>query len=121
MDRPKEITNIIELLDVFETHLDVKLESLTAWLENGNHRKYQIRVSGEMHSRNGVNLKLPTRVIVDAYDSAGRILGTNNDTADFLESIDPGKFYGFHTFSVIAEIPITSVSKIRVYPKRCQQ
>jgi hypothetical protein len=121
MSKSKEVTNLIERMEVFEERLFVRLESISAWIENGGHREYQVRVSGELHSRNGTDIKQITRVIVDVYDASGRILGTNNWIADFLESIDPNKFFGFHTFSVEAEIPVTHIAKIRVYPKRCKE
>ena len=121
MDETNEITNLIERLYVFEERLSVKLTALSAWIAPASYRSYQVRITGELHSQNGTNLKQPTRVIVDVYDSSGRILGTNNGEPDFLESIDPDSFFGFQTFSIDAEIPIKAVTMVRVYPKRCEE
>lgn len=118
MDKTKEITNLIERLDVFEDRLSVKITAISAWIETDYHRPYVVKVNGELHSQNGTTLKQPTWVVVDVYDTSGRILGTNNQGTSFLEFIEPESFFGFHTFSIDAQIPIAAVGKVRVYPKR---
>ena len=117
MKQPKEITSLIERLDVFEDRLSVKITSISAWIETAYYRPYVVKVNGELHSQNGTTLKQPTWIVIDVYDTSGRILGTNNQGTSFLEFIEPQSFFGFQTFSIDAQIPIAAVGKVRVYPK----
>lgn len=116
MDEIKEITNLIERLDVFEERLSVRLGALSARIEADFNRGYIVRLNGELHSQNGTTLKQLTRVIVDLYDVSGRILGTNQQYSGLFDSMDPESFFGFETFSINVEIPIAAVGKLRVYP-----
>lgn len=85
MSNSKEITNLIERIDVFEERLSVRIEAISAWIETTHYRPYAVKVNGELHSLNGMGLKQPVLVVVDVYDMSGRLMGTNNQGTAFLD------------------------------------
>ncbi len=107
-----DMTNVIERLEAFEEHLRVRLEALQAiaFIGSGNNVPY-VRVCGEIHASDGVTLKQHIKVVVDAYDSTGKLLSTG-----WLNVSEPEKFYGFETFMIQINV-IGKVGKVRVYPK----
>jgi tetratricopeptide (TPR) repeat protein len=108
-----DVTHLIERLEAFEDHLKAKLEALNAQYFLGSSDNVPwLRVCGELHTTDGMTLKHQVKVVVDAYDSSGKLLNTGWQCLS-----DPEKFYGFETFTIQINV-IGQVGKVRVYPKR---
>jgi hypothetical protein len=110
---PRDVTHLIERLGAFEDHLNVRLEALNAsFFLGATDKVLWLRVCGELHASDGVALKYNVKVVVDAYDSGGKILSTGWQCLS-----DSEKFYGFETFMIHINVS-GPVAKVRVYPKR---
>ena len=103
----KDITNLIERLEAFEERLGVTLEGLFASVDDNNH----IRINGELHSRGGAQIDQNMQLVGSAHDAAGRVIVTG--TTYVLQD----SFFGFETFSMLLSPSITTISKVRLYPK----
>lgn len=108
-----DVTEVIERLEAFEERLGVRVEALNAssFLGAGTNVPW-LRVCGELHALDGLAIEHQIQVVVDAYDLSGKLLNTGSQWLS-----EPGKFYGFETFSIQVNV-IGRVAKIRVYPKR---
>lgn len=107
-----DVTNRIERLEVFEERVGVTLDSLSAFVEDYGAGGICLRVCGEIQARNGTELLGDVDLVVAAYDSSGRIIGTEFK----IYCVD--KFFGLETFNLAVQIPLSQVSKVRVYPKK---
>lgn len=105
-----DVTSKIERLEVFEERLGVMLESLSAFVDDVV--PYFLWVRGELHTRNGTELQEDVELMVAAYDSSGRVIGTG--TRRYLAE----DFFGLETFDLGFSLPLSQVSKVRVYPKK---
>lgn len=112
-------TKKLERLEAFEERLGVRIEALYANLDEGSgytvNNKFLpgIRITGEIHPKEGTQLAQRIKIVADAYDLDGRVVCTES-TASF----DPEIFYGYETFGiVVGRIPAAQIVKIRVYPK----
>lgn len=72
-----DITNLIERLEAFEDRLGVRLESLSAKFEQYDDTGF-VKVLGELHPQSGTTLQKDIELIVAAYDSSSRIVGTGS-------------------------------------------
>lgn len=111
MDR--DITNLIERIELFEERLGVRLESLSAKIAAGLLPLCYINIMGELHVHDGMTLNQDTQLIFAIYDDAGRVIG-----ASYLSCFKK-KFYGFEVFNVPFNLgaPSPNISKIRIYPQ----
>lgn len=108
-----DVTHLIERLEAFEDHLKARLEALNAQCFLGSSDNVPwLRVCGELHTTDGMTLKHQVKVVVDAYDSSGKLLNTGWQCLS-----DPETFYAFETFTIQINV-IGQVGKVRVYPKR---
>lgn len=107
-----DITNLIERLDALEEREGVRFESVYAMFFTGSDGCPWLRVCGEIHARDGLEITQQLKVAVTAYDSKGRILNTG-----MTWIAGPQKFYGFEAF-VIQLNTIGSIAKVRLYPQR---
>ena len=105
MSEMKDITHLIERLEVFEERMAVRLDALFAKSENGF-----LTVNFELHSRDGNLLKTDTKVVVTVYDAAGRLLAQDRNQSYVAD------FFGFETYSFSIQVP-GQIAKIRVLPK----
>ena len=106
-----DITKLIERLDGFEEKLGVRLESMSAFLDDQGDNIF-VTVNGELQSRDNTELKQNIELVLAVYDKLGRIVGTESSyfsKEDFCE---------FETFNFLLGIPVNKLSKIRVYPKK---
>lgn len=71
----------------------------------------RIHVNGELHLREGAELKQHLRVVATIHDLSGRVL----DVDDTI--LDHDSFYGFEAFSLSIDVGDNQPAKIRVYPK----
>ncbi len=116
--RARDLTRILERLEVFEERTGVRLDALYAkpdgnsgWTINGNFES-GIRINGEVHPREGTSLTKSLKVVADAYDDLGRLICT---TDHFFNA---ETFFGFATFSLlVGGVPTKQITKIRIYPK----
>ena len=107
-----DITHLIERLDALEEREGVRFESVYALFFNGSDGCPWLRVCGEIHARDGLEIAHQLKVAVTAYDAKGRIL---NAGMSWITA--PEKFYGFEAF-VIQLNTIGSIAKVRLYPQR---
>ena len=69
-----------------------------------------VAVYGELHPREGMQLKQPVGLCVDAYDAAGRIVGGT------CLHLKPDQVYGYFSF-IIRFVPrVVELAKIRIFP-----
>lgn len=107
----RDITDLIERLEAFEDRLGVSLEGLFAKTSDRGYDRTHIHVNGELHLREGAELKENLEVVAIAYDSSGRVLDVE-DIGFWADS-----FFGFEAFSLFMDVDDTQLTKIRVYPK----
>ena len=124
-----DITHLIERLEALEERNNVRFEALSAFVcrdeysseifrpgDNTNLKlpaNYSIRVCGEVHARDGLQIVNNLDIKVTVYDSQGRVLTTNTGV-----EISANTFYGLQAFEVEFLRPFGEIAKIRVYPKR---
>ncbi len=106
-----DITSRIERLEVFEERLGVTLQSLSAFVQDGGADSI-LEVCGELQPLNGTELQGDVELVVAAYDSSGRIIGTSSC------SYFADEFFGLETFDLTVLLPMNQVTKVRVYPKK---
>lgn len=106
----KDVTEQLQRLEAFEERMGVRLEALYADFHE-NQNGFHLTVNGELHPREGTQLSQNMRVVVDAYDSSGRLICKSDDIF-WCE-----KFFGFQSFSIILNPRTSDLPKVRVYPK----
>lgn len=106
----RDVTDLIERLEAFEDRLGVSLEGLFAKMSD-RYDMTRIHVNGELHLREGTELKQLLEVVATVYDSSGRVLDVNEAI------LHPNSFYGFEAFSLSIYVGDNQPAKIRVYPK----
>lgn len=111
MAEDSDVTHLLERLEIFEERLGVRLEAVFAQVGVGQDDNRRVWVSGELHARNGTQLKQDIWIEVVLYDSKGRV--ANVDRCLFLAE----KFFGFETFMISVVLSVEPMSKIRLFPK----
>jgi hypothetical protein len=106
-----DLTNKIERLEVLEERLGVTLNSLSAFVRTNGEEHWCI-VRGELQSKDSTNIQEDIQLMVAVYDSSGRIIGT--DILMYLAN----NFFGLETFESNIFLPLSQVSKVRIYPKK---
>jgi hypothetical protein len=106
-----DITDLIERLDALEERNGIRFEALNATFFIAINTCPTVRVCGEIHARDGLEITHRLKVAVTAYDPKGRILDTGQAWI-----AEPEKFYGFEAF-VICLNTLGQVAKVRVYPQ----
>lgn len=107
-----DITHMIERLDALEDREGVRFESLYALFFTSTEGSPYVRVCGEVHARDGLEIAHQLKVAVAAYDPKGRVLNTGESWV-----AAPEKFYGFQAFIIQVNAP-GPIGKIRLYPQR---
>jgi hypothetical protein len=102
-----DISDLIEHVEAFENRLGVRLAGLFAKIDSDG----DIRVYGELHSRNSAELNQDVEVVVTVYDSSGRVVGVDETL------FDSDSFFGFEAFSALLLLEGIRPARIRVYPK----
>lgn len=111
----KDITNLIERLEAFEDRLNVRLEAMSAQLDEISDDAIYLEVRGELHPKDGMELGHDHLVlVVAAYDSDSRVIGTTK------EYFTKENFFGFNVFNISVSVPVNSLKRIRIYPERCE-
>ena len=108
----EDITHLIERLDALEERNGVRFESLYALFFTGTDGSPYVRVCGEIHARDGLEIVQQIKVAVTAYDPKGRVLVTGESWV-----AGPEKFYGFQAFTIQVNAP-GPIGKVRLYPQR---
>ncbi len=103
-----DLSGKIEHLDAFEEKFHVRLENVSAWLDD----EYDgVSVLFELHPKSGTTISINLRVVVAVYNGKGQIITTSEQ---LYSSED---FWGFAIGDLqLGEIPLNEVYKIRVYP-----
>lgn len=106
----KDITNLIERLDVFEEKAGIRLEALSASIEIYDSQKgiYRAKVLGELHPRDGTELRSDVSVNITAHDGEGRVV------SKATHYVSAKGFFGFVPFEVqLHGLPTGRVSRLR--------
>lgn len=106
-----DVTNLIERLEAFEERMGVHLESLGAELEP-MYDYFWLRVRGELHPQSGTELRQDMELVIAAYDTSSKIVGTGSCRFQAEE------FFGFEVFEVPIQIHVNDLKRIRIFPKR---
>ena len=110
----KDVTHLIERLEVFEERAGVRLEAMSAFLDvsNSDESTFRITVRGEIHPRNGTTLSNGVELSLAVYDAAARVVET--DSAFY----DADTFFGFEAFEMACfYVPLDKLSRLRLIPK----
>jgi hypothetical protein len=107
-----DVTHLIERLDALEEREGVRFESLYALFFTNTEGCPMVRVCGEIHAREGLEIAHQLKVAVTAYDPKGRVLHTGESWV-----AAPGTFYGFQAF-IMQLNAIGPIGRIRLYPQR---
>ena len=107
-----DISDKITKLDSFEERVGVSLESLSVFLKDDNPDRISLEICGEIQTTVGTKLQQNISIVFDVYDTSGRIVWTDSMFC-FANT-----FFGFLTFSESVHVPTTTISKIRIYPKK---
>jgi hypothetical protein len=105
----KDITQLIERLELFEERLGIRLEGLYAQISDDCR---WVTVTGEVHALEGMKLNQNIKIVGAVYDNSGRVL-------DIVENfVFAAEFYGFKVFRLPIELPPrANITKIRIYPE----
>jgi hypothetical protein len=105
----KDITHLIERLELFEERLGIRLEGLYAQISDDCR---WVIVTGEVHALEGMKLNQNIKIVGAVYDNSGRVL-------DIVENfVFAAEFYGFKVFRLTIELPPrANITKIRIYPE----
>ncbi len=103
----KDLTYLIERVEPFEQRLNVELSGLYA---TSNDDDDMISVRGEIRCSQGDTLIQSVKLTVTVFDSAGRVLETE-DTY-----IDNKNFFGFELFDIDIWVSGYDVAKLRLHP-----
>ena len=106
MSEAKDITHILERLEAFEEKFELRFSAMSAFIDESN----EVSVHGELHPREGMQLKQPVFVSIDGYDAAGRFVG---GTGFHLKT---DKFYGYYPFTGRFRPHVVELAKIRIFP-----
>ena len=108
----KDITQLIERLEVFEERAGVRLEAMSATLV-GFYDHKTIHIYGELHPHTGSTIASNIDIMAAAYDADGKIVACRS------ERILADTFWGFTIFGIQVNdgAPISNLVKVRVYPQ----
>jgi len=109
----KNLLKRIERFDAFEEKFSIYFENLN--IKNSHWNDGSFDIYGEMHSKDGPNLKESIRVVCALYDTEGKILEQQTHIVFRIED-----FFGFEIFEMkFLEAGIAyKVGKIRIFPKK---
>lgn len=108
-----DLTAKLERLEAFEERLGVTFKSLSAFIDDDDDDDYiSVDVRGEIHAASGTKIKNDVEVMIAAYDTLDRVIGTS-ETRYYSDD-----FFGLDTFSESVTVSIRQISKIRIYPKK---
>lgn len=115
-----DLSATLEVCEPLEEFFGIRLDALSgrigrefSFVPSGT-GKY-LHVCGEVHPFSGTSIKSSFQLIVAVYDSEGRVIAS----CDVDPPIEPGRFFGFESFSAEVCIPtclLDCVSKILIYP-----
>lgn len=109
----EDITHLIERLDALEDREGIRFESLWALFFIDPNGPHFVRICGEVHPHEGLEITHHLKVAATLYDSKARVLNT---ASHYLSA--PEKFYGFEAFQIDLNAASGPVTKIRLYPQR---
>jgi|ERR1039458_2934632 hypothetical protein len=107
-----DVTNLIERLGAFEERMGVRLESLGAKLEDMGGDSVFLTVSGELHPQSGTELPQDVELVIAAYDTSSKIVGTVS------HRFESEGFFGFEIFEEMVQIHVNNLKRVRILPKR---
>lgn len=105
----KEITEIVERLELLEEKFGVAISGLYAICEPRDWTPYLVTINFDLASLSGGKLERSFAVYANAYNSAGQLLNMSRPC------IDANDFMGLQSFSLCLEVDQVP-EKIRLYP-----
>jgi hypothetical protein len=107
----QDVTFLLERLADHEARSGVRFEGLYAELEQFDQDAPTVSIRGEAHALHGSELRADVEVRANAYDQAGRVIGSG------MYFIVGETFFGFETVEIYLMELESRPSKIRLYPK----
>lgn len=109
----KEITEIVERLELLEEKFGIAISGLYATCEFRDYAtpSYLVIINFDLASLSGGKLERSFVVYANAYNSAGQLLTMQRPC------IDANDFMGLESFSLYLEVDLVP-EKIRLYPAR---
>lgn len=108
-----DVTDLIERLDALEERSNVRFEALSALFFIDPSGPHYVRVCGEIHPRDGLEIGHQLKIAVTVYDTTSRVMNTGSCYVSA-----PEKFYGFEAFQIDLNAGGGRIAKIRLYPQR---
>ena len=106
----RDLSELIERLEAFETRNVVRLEGLYAKIEDLDPELY-MEVYGEVHATDGTEIATDLEIVISAHDTLGRVVATSS------AYLSADTFFAFDVFSTSFQVPQSDIVKVRVYPK----
>jgi len=107
-----DITDKIEIMATLEERMNITLSGLSAFIDHDDIEDMFIMIYGDVTTRDGQALPHNIKLIAAVYDTTDRIIG-KSDYSLFEED-----FFCMETFQMMINIPLNSISKIRIYPNK---
>jgi hypothetical protein len=117
VDMPQDdITSSVERLQELEARLNVSINAVSAFLKRDDDvdddASPYLEVRGELVPVSGSKLKGDIELIATAHDEQGRVVGKGS------EFLDAEEFFGLESFEISIELPVSRISKVKLYPKK---
>lgn len=106
----RQVTSIVERLDLMEEKLGINITGVFASIKKVDERDFYICVNFDISSISGAALQENLEIVFAAYNQIGQVIGIST------VSIFTYKFLGFDSLSTgfrVDQIPV----KIRLFPK----
>jgi hypothetical protein len=92
--------------------MGVRLESVGAKVEDMGGDSVYLKVSGELHPQSGTELRQDVELVIAAYDTSSKIVGTGS------RRFGAEGFFGFEIFEELIQIHVNNLKRIRIFPKQ---
>ena len=104
------VTGLIEHLEALEERLGITLTGISAF-ETIDDDLIYVMIRGEIQSKGSASLEYDLEVVGAVYGEDGTVIGRSDVWVSAEE------FYGVDTFEIEVDLPVSVVTKVRVYPK----
>ena len=104
----KDLSGKIERLEAFEEKCAIRLENISAWLNEYN----RLSVLFELYPKTGTTIPNNLKIVVAVYNNNGQIVETG------YNCFHAENFWGFEVGNCcLGKITAKDISKIRIYPE----
>jgi len=110
--KDKDVTHLIERLEVFEERAAIRLEAVSATLV-GFFDHETIQIYGEVHAQIGSTLDNDVEITAAVYDAGNKIVAARTCC------IEAENFFGFEVFELqVNADKVLEVTKVRILTKK---